>query len=268
MKSMNRGALWIRSLVGLAAVALVAAACGDDGYGDDATSTPTAGAVATATVAGSPPAGTTTAPTGDITIDVPAEGANVDTPFSVTGTATVFEAVLWVDVLDEDGEMLCERRIMASSGTEEDAPWSTTLAVPPPDAPEDVTVRAYSFSAMDGSMINLVERSAKLSTERPSIFMTSPACGASVAPGSVLAVQGRALVFEAALTVELRDEFGNAVVTQNVIAANGTEESDFSASLAVPATVSPGFYDLVAFNHSAMDGSVENEFSMQIVVEP
>jgi hypothetical protein len=157
---------------------------------------------------------------------------------------------------------------MASSGTGTPGTWETTLAVPPPAAAVEVTVRAYSFSAMDGSMINLVERTATLSTERPAIFITSPACGATVAPGGMLAVTGRAAVFEAALTVELRDATGAAVVTQNVMAASGVEEADFSATLTIPPTLPSGFYDLVAFNHSAMDGSVENEFSMQLVVEP
>ena len=75
-------------------------------------------------------------------------------------------------------------------------------------------------------------------------------------------------MFEAALVVELRDASGTALLTQNVMAASGTEESDFTANLVLPATLPSGFYDLVAFDHSARDGAVENEFSMQIVVEP
>jgi hypothetical protein len=58
------------------------------------------------------------------------------------------------------------------------------------------------------------------------------------------------------------------VAGQNVMAASGVEESDFSASLAVPADAPLGFYDLVAYTHSAEDGSVIDEFPVQIVVEP
>lgn len=256
---------WAALIAGLSALALVVGACGDD---DEATTTATPGATGTATSAASPVAASPTATAGEfIAIDVPAEGATADAPFLVGGTADVFEAALTVDVLDAAGETLCVRHIMATSGTGTPGSWETTLAVPPPPAPADVTVRAYSFSAMDGSMINLVEREVTLSTERPSIFVTAPSCGTTVAPGGTLMVAGRALVFEAALTVELRDASGTVAVSQNVMAANGTEESDFSTMLAIPATLRSGFYDLVAFSHSAMDGSVENEFSLQIVVE-
>ena len=259
-----------RLLIGalaLIACGMTLAACGDDD--DDATPTATSAAVATpSAVTTAQPAASPT-PTGDfITIDEPAASATVWTPFVMSGEADVFEAALTVDVLDVAGATLCVRHIMASSGTGTPGTWETTLPIPPPDAVQDVTVRAYSFSAMDGSMINLVEHEVTLGTERPSIFITAPACGATVAPGATLAVTGRAAVFEAALTVELRDASGAAVVTQSVMAASGVEESDFSATLTIPATLSLGFYDLVAFNHSALDGSIENEFSMQVVVEP
>jgi hypothetical protein len=173
-----------------------------------------------------------------------------------------------VDVLDAAGKTLCVRHIMATSGTGTPGTWETTIAIPPPDAPQDATVRGYSFSAKDGAMENLVQHDVTLSIDRPEIFITSPACGAKVAPGSTLVAKGRALVFEAALVVELRNASGTALVTQNVMAANGTEESDFTANLVLPGALPSGFYDLVAFNYSARDGAIENEFSMQIVVEP
>ena len=81
---------------------------------------------------------------------------------------------------------------------------------------------------MDGSIENLVERNVTLSPQHPAIFITSPECGATVAPGDTLEVTGRAAVFEAALTVELRDASGAVVVGQNVMAATGVEESDFT----------------------------------------
>ena len=196
------------------------------------------------------------------------DGATVAVPIDVSGEADVFEAALTVDVLDASGIRLCIRHIMATSGTGTPGTWAATMAFPPPPAAEPVTVRGYSFSAKDGSIVNLVKRNVTVSSHRPAIFITSPACGATVAPGVTLAVQGRAAVFEAALTVELRDASGTAVVTQNVMADSGTDESDFSAALAIPATLPSGFYDLVAFDHSARDGAVENEFAIQVEVAP
>jgi hypothetical protein len=247
-----------------AALALTLAACGDD---DDGDTTPTA-APASPTVAAETPAATATpAAEPAITIDEPAEGDVVTVPILMNGTANVFEAALTVDVLDDAGNELCIRHIMATSGTGTPGTWEAMLAIPPPDADALVTLRAYSFSAMDGSMINLVEREVGVLPEHPAIFITSPACGATVAPGGTIAVTGRAAVFEAALTVELRDASGAVVVAQNVMAASGVEESDFTAALAVPASAPNGMYDLVAYSHSAMDGSVINEFSIQILVE-
>lgn len=240
-----------------------AGACGDDDESSTPSVTPGSGATAT-TVVGSP-----TAVAGDfIRIDEPPAGASVGTPIEVRGTADVFEAALTLDALDAAGATLCERHIMATSGTGTPGTWETTLAVPPPDAAQEVMLRAYSFSAMDGSMINLVERPVALSAERPAIFILSPACGTVVAPGGTLTVTGRALVFEAVLRVELRDASGTAVVSQQVMAASGTEESDFTTTLAIPATLPSGFYDLAAFDYSARDGAIENEYTVQVVVEP
>ena len=232
--------------------------------GSSAPPTPTPGPpTATPAAPASPtPAGTF------VRIDEPLDGATVALPIDVSGAADVFEAALTVDVLDATGARLCIRHIMATSGTGTPGTWSTTMAFPPPDASEPVTVRGYSFSAMDGSIENLVARDITVSAARPAIFIMSPVCGATVAPGSMLAVQGRAAVFEAAFTIELRDASGTVIVTQNVMAASGTEESDFSASLAIPATLPSGFYDLVAFDRSARDGAVENEFAIQLDVAP
>jgi hypothetical protein len=244
-----------------AALALVlAAGCG----GDDDEPTPTAVATPTAATA-SPSPTDTPAASGAITIEV---ASSVRVPFDVSGEANVFEGALTVDVLDGAGDMLCVRHVQATSGTGTPGTWTGVIAFPPPDAELSATVRAYSFSAMDGSMENLVEEGVLVSTEHPAIFITTPVCGATVAPGGTLAVTGRAAVFEAALTVELRAASGAVVAGQNVMAASGVEESDFSVSLTVPPATNAGMYDLVAYSHSAMDGSVINEFPVQIIVEP
>lgn len=245
------------------AVAVALAGCGDDD--DEPGPLPTAGTTAVATATGGPTSeASASAPL--IAIDAPAAGELVSVPVAASGTANTFEAALTVDLLDADGNELCVRHIMATSGTGTPGTWETELAIVPPDAEEAATLRAYEFSAKDGSVVNLVERDVTISTERPRIFFSEPACGAVVAPGSTLAVSGRAMVFEAALIVELRNAFGAVVLSQNVMAESGVEEADFSAQLALPADLPGGFYDVVAYNTSAMDGSIENEFAVQISV--
>ena len=110
-------------------------------------------------------------------------------------------------------------------------------------------------------MINLVERKVLLAPKRPPIMLTSPVCGDVVAPGGTLAIQGLATVFEAALTVELRDASGTAVFSKNLMTEEGNVESRFSDLAIMPAGLVPGFYDLVAFNLSPKDGSVRERVS-------
>lgn len=252
--------IWVAALF---AVSSLVVSCDDDDDGEP-TPTATASAVAATVTPGATPAATAEAPL--ITIDVPAEGADVSTPIEMSGTANTFEAALTVDVLDAAGDALCVRSIMATSGTGTPGTWATTLDIPPPDADEPVTLRAYEFSAMDGSIINLIERDVTLTAERPSLFITSPACGATVAPGSALVVEGRGVVFEAAFNLELRDAAGT-VVADELGMAGATEEQSFSVTMTVPAGAPNGWYELVAFSFSAEDGSVQNEFSVQILVE-
>lgn len=217
-----------------------------------------------------PPASETpsTPPVSDaIAIDVPEDSAQVTVPLATSGTANTFEAALTVDVLNEAGDILCVRHLSATSGSGTRGTWQALLGFAPQrDAEEPVTLRAYELSAKDGSIINLVERELTLSPEHPPIVLTSPVCGDVVAAGGELSVQGLATVFEAALTVELRDAAGTAVFSRNLMAAEGGVESPFGERITVPAGLAAGFYDLVAFNYSAKDGSVENEFPVQVAV--
>lgn len=206
-------------------------------------------------------------PTPAISINNPADGEIVSVPVVMTGVADTFEAALTVDALDESGDPLCVRHIMATSGSGTPGTWETTLAFPPQEAQIPATLRAYELSAKDGSMMNLVERAITVSAERSPIIITTPACGDRVAPGGTLKVNGTALVFEAALTIELRDASGVAVVKKNVMAASGSEESPWQTLLTIPAGLTVGMYDLVAFDFSAKDGSIQDEFSVQILVQ-
>jgi hypothetical protein len=229
--------------------ALTVFACDDDDDGGDETPTSTAG-TPTATVE---PA---------IVIDTPAAGSTVSSPIEMAGTANVFEAVLFIEAQDESGPTLCERRVMATAGSGTVGDWSGVLAFAPPTDDSPATLRAYSMSPADGSTINLVERDVTVSAEPPNIVINSPACAEEVT-GPTLTVEGEALVFEAALTVEVRDDAGTVLLTQQAMAESGTERSPWITTLDISA-IPPGFYEVVAYSTSAEDGSVINEFPVQI----
>ncbi|TAL41226.1 MAG: hypothetical protein EPN91_11180 [Salinibacterium sp.] len=214
-----------------------------------------------------PPSPTPTPSSSAITIEDPVTGDTVMTPIPLSGTANTFEGALTVDALDADGNTMCIRNITATSGTGTRGTWQSVLAVAPPETDAPITLRAYELSAKDGSMINLVSREVTLSATHPAIYILSPGCGATASPGSDFAVSGRAFVFEAQFELELRDSSGTVALSTHVTAASGTEESDWNATLHLPAGLAHGDYDLVAFDNSAKDGSVENEFAIPIAVE-
>ena len=213
------------------------------------------------------PTPTPTPTTPLITIDDPADSASVAVPIAMSGTANTFEAALRIDAIGPTGETLCVRDIMATSGSGTPGTWQSELAFPPLATDETITLRAYELSAKDGSIVNAVEREVNLTAERPAIFIVAPSCGATVARGSIVNVTGRAFVFEAQFTLELRNAGGIPVVSQHVFAAQSGQESDFTATLAIQSALPVGGYDLVAYSLNAKDGSPQDEFSIQIRVE-
>lgn len=231
--------------------------------------TPTPSASSSATASGTAtPTDTPPATSGPvIQIDSPMADARVTVPVTASGTANTFEAALTVQLLTEAGDTLCVREIMATSGSGTEGTWQTDLAFVPPDSDQPAVLRAYERSAEDGSPVNVVEVPLVVTPERPPIIIVTPVCGDTVAPGGSIAVTGRAQVFEAQFTLELRDAAGTAVLSQEVTAESGTEESNFSALLTVPADLPGGFYDLVGYDTSAKDGSVQYEFPVQILVQ-
>jgi hypothetical protein len=246
----------------LATTLAMLSSCAD--YGGPAPSPPPTGAPTAS------PAPTTSPPTPTplITILSPPEGERVTAPITASGRANTFEAQLVVDAVNEAGNLLCIRQVTATSGSGTEGSWSATLGIAPESASDSpITLRAYERSALDGEVVNLVERRLVLSAEHPEIFLTSPVCGEVFAPGGAMAVRGRATVFEAALTLELRDQAGAAVFTRNLMTEEGGAESDFGEIVPLPAELAPGLYDLVAFTVSADDGSVENEFPVQVSVQ-
>ncbi len=192
--------------------------------------TPTPSASSPSPTATASPTPTSTSPALAITIDSPTDSESVAVPIPMSGTSNTFEASLTIDAIGPGGETLCVRHIMATSGSGTPGTWASELAFPPLGVGSEITLRAYELSAKDGSIINLVEREVNLTADRPRIFFTSPDCGATVARGSTLAVTGRALAFEAHLTLELRNASGTPVVTQQAFSAEGGTESDFTAT--------------------------------------
>jgi hypothetical protein len=218
----------------------------------------------------SPSASPATTPPGTaepaISITSPTAGETVSVPFTVTGEANTFEAELTVDVLDESGLTACVRGVTATSGSGTPGTFEAVLAFGPEVGPLPVMLRAYAHSARDGSMMDLVEVPITVAPDRPAIILTSPTCGQVYRAGSPVMVTGVAAVFEAALTVEVRDASGTAVVALQVMAENCCVESQFSSSLTLPADLPAGRYDVVAYDLSAKDGSIQDEFPVQIEV--
>ncbi len=259
--------LLLTTLIG---ASLILAACDRDD--DDGDATPTAGATATTEAPAASPTADGAAPR--ISIVAPDEGATVAVPIAISGEANVFEGVLKLEVLDENGDTLCRRTVQATSGTGTPGTWETIIAFDPERAfgvgdvaAAPVTIRAFNFSARDGAEENIVTRDVLLDPEPPAIVIASPECEADVAQNASIAVTGEAEVFEAALTIELRDAFGGTALTQNVTAASGVERSPWSTTLDLTG-IPGGAYEIVALSFSAEDGSVQNEFAVPIQIIP
>ncbi len=82
-----------------------------------------------------------------ILVEQPAAGAEVAETFTMSGTASVYEATLVVE-LRRDGAVLSKRTVTASEGAPARGSFSVTLRAP---SPGPVTVAAYAPSAEDGT---------------------------------------------------------------------------------------------------------------------
>jgi hypothetical protein len=82
-----------------------------------------------------------------ILVESPGDGAEVPLTFQVSGTATVFEATLVVELV-RDGNVLDKQTVTASEGAPARGTFATTLHAPSAGA---ATVSAFAPSAADGS---------------------------------------------------------------------------------------------------------------------
>lgn len=91
-----------------------------------------------------------------ILIESPGIGDAVRTPITVTGTANTYEAVFQLQLLDPNQAVLVSQAVHATSGTGTRGTFTATLA-PTSPSQGSATLRAFEYSAKDGSVINLVD---------------------------------------------------------------------------------------------------------------
>jgi germination protein M len=91
-----------------------------------------------------------------ILVETPRPGEQVDPSLRVAGSSNTFEAALYLEVIDDDGEVLVEETfVMATAGTGTRGTFDATVEVPPGSGP--ITLLAYEISARDGSRVGIVE---------------------------------------------------------------------------------------------------------------
>jgi hypothetical protein len=93
--------------------------------------------------------------TPQILVESPLPGARVASPLRVTGTANTFEASLFVDVLDADGNTLSHKLVTATSGSGTRGTFDVQIGFDTADS-QPGTLYAYESSAEDGRAIHEV----------------------------------------------------------------------------------------------------------------
>jgi len=138
-------------LVALVAISLFGAllvlSCGDGEDADDNGETPQA-TVKPTTVA--------TAAAKPIVIDEPLPRAEVTSPLTVSGTASVFEGNVIVVLKDAAGKTLAQTSAQASEGAPGRGSFEAELEFAPPDQRTNGIFEAYWPSAKDGTPQDIV----------------------------------------------------------------------------------------------------------------
>jgi germination protein M len=96
-----------------------------------------------------------------IVVDAPRVGSHVSSPFTVSGTADVFEAVVSWELLDANGSVIAEGTTNATCGTGCRGDFIATVAYRI-DHEQDGTLKVFEASAKDGSPVNVVEMPLRL----------------------------------------------------------------------------------------------------------
>ena len=92
-----------------------------------------------------------------ILVETPRPGDEVSDSIRVAGRSNTFEAALYFEIVDADGDVVVEETYaMASSGTGTPGDFDVTIQLPD-DTPDEIVLLAYELSARDGSRINMSE---------------------------------------------------------------------------------------------------------------
>jgi hypothetical protein len=91
-----------------------------------------------------------------ILVQDPHLGERVSSPVHISGTSDVFEAVVSIAILDQNGRLIASTFTMATCGTGCRGTFSTDVAYDVATT-QHGTIHVYEVSAMDGSEINVVD---------------------------------------------------------------------------------------------------------------
>jgi spore germination protein GerM len=91
-----------------------------------------------------------------ILVQSPGIGERVASPVTIAGTSDVFEAVVSVEILGENGDTLASTFTMATCGTGCRGTYTTDVEYSV-ETRQSGTIRVYEVSAMDGSPIHVVD---------------------------------------------------------------------------------------------------------------
>jgi germination protein M len=92
-----------------------------------------------------------------ILVESPTLGATIASPVRIAGTANVFEAVFKVNLVDDDGLIVAEQVVHASSGTGTRGTFDVTIPFETQTPGQTGSIIVFSDSPKDGSQINVVE---------------------------------------------------------------------------------------------------------------
>ena len=151
-----------RLLTPVLVVSLLLAACGKSSTtaASPSSAGPTPTGAPSATVAPCSPSEMSTPSPGldgkpAIVVNKPKPCQDVTTPVTVAGTADVFEAVVSIQVLDENGNQLSAVNTMASCGSGCRGTYRATVSFYSPTR-QNGTIKVYEVSAKNGQPINVV----------------------------------------------------------------------------------------------------------------
>lgn len=92
-----------------------------------------------------------------ILVETPRPGEQVSDSIRVAGRSNTFEAALYFEIVDSEGDVVVEETYaMATSGTGTPGDFDETLELPD-DTPESIVLLAYDLSARDGSRVGITE---------------------------------------------------------------------------------------------------------------